>query len=88
METINTLEIDIETYSDVDLGKCGQYRYVESPSFEILLFAYSINDGPVSVIDLASGEKLPDYLKEAIANLQNESNAKINANKHPLLFSS
>ena len=66
METINTLEIDIETYSDVDLGKCGQYRYVESPSFEILLFAYSINDGPVSVIDLASGEKLPDYLKEAI----------------------
>ena len=66
METINTLEIDIETYSDVDLGKCGQYRYVESPSFEILLFAYSINDGPVSVVDLASGEKLPDYLKEAI----------------------
>lgn len=66
METINTLEIDIETYSGVDLGKCGQYRYVESPAFEILLFAYSINDGPVSVIDLASGEKLPDYLKEAI----------------------
>ena len=66
METINTLEIDIETYSDVDLGKCGQYRYVESPAFEILLFAYSINDGPVSVVDLASGEKLPDYLKEAI----------------------
>lgn len=66
METINTLEIDIETYSDVDLGKCGQYRYVESPAFEILLFAYSINDGPVSVIDLASGEELPDYLKEAI----------------------
>lgn len=66
METINTLEIDIETYSDVDLGKCGQYRYVESPAFEILLFAYSIDDGPVSVIDLASGEELPDYLKEAI----------------------
>lgn len=57
---------DIETYSDVDLAKCGQYRYVESPAFEILLFAYSIDDGPVSVIDLACGESLPDEIKDAI----------------------
>ena len=66
------LSIDIETYSDVDLKKCGVYRYVESPAFEILLFGYSIDGNPVQVIDLASGEKLPAYLILAI-----QSNAVI-----------
>lgn len=66
MEDIRTLEIDIETYSDVSLMDCGQYRYVESPSFEVLLFAYSINDGPVEVIDLASGDELPDSIRKAL----------------------
>jgi len=53
------LSIDIETYSDQDLKKCGVYRYVESPAFEILLFAYSIDDKPVEVVDLACGECIP-----------------------------
>ena len=66
MEDIRTLEIDIETYSDVSLMDCGQYRYVESPSFEVLLFAYSINDGPVEVIDLASGDELPDNIRKSL----------------------
>ena len=42
MEDIKTLSLDLETYSDVDLGKCGVYRYAESPSFEVLLFGYAI----------------------------------------------
>ena len=49
---IKTLHIDLETYSDVDLSTCGAYRYVESSSFEILLFGYAINGGKVSVVDL------------------------------------
>ena len=53
------LSIDIETYSDVDIKKCGVYRYVESDNFEILLFAYSVNGEEVKIIDLASGEKIP-----------------------------
>lgn len=54
-----TLSIDIETYSDIDLIKCGVYAYTNSPNFEILLFAYSIDDAPVQIIDLASGAPLP-----------------------------
>ena len=50
------LSIDLETFSSVDLGKGGVYKYAESEDFEILLFAYSIDDGEVKVIDLASGE--------------------------------
>lgn len=53
------LSIDIETYSDVDLIKCGVYKYVNSPNFEILLFAYSADDGEIHIVDLANGEKLP-----------------------------
>lgn len=61
---IKEIAIDIETFSDVDLVKCGVYRYAESPNFEILLFAYSINNGPVQVIDLAQGERfLRRYLR-------------------------
>ena len=56
---MKTLSIDIETYSDQNLAKCGVYRYVESPVFEILLFAYSIDDAPVQIVDLACGESIP-----------------------------
>lgn len=72
------MSIDIETYSDVDIGKAGLYKYAQSPAFQILLFAYSLNGGPVEVIDLASGGmasciplwlisalKDPDYIKHA-----------------------
>lgn len=58
--------IDIETYSEADLSKCGVYRYAEDPSFEILLFGYSLDGAPVQVIDLASGEKIPDEIIQAI----------------------
>ena len=53
-----TLAIDIETFSDVDLIKCGVYAYADSPAFEILLFAYSADDGPVEVVDLRQGDTL------------------------------
>ncbi len=59
MDEVKTISIDIETYSDIDLSKCGVYKYSESEKFEILLFAYSINHGDVKVIDLALGEKIP-----------------------------
>ena len=63
---IKELSIDIETYSDVDLKKSGIYRYSESDNFEILLFAVSINNGPVTLYDLASGERLPQEIIAAI----------------------
>ena len=50
---MQTLSIDIETYSDVNLSKCGVYKYAESPDFEILLFGYSVDGSEVTVIDLA-----------------------------------
>ncbi len=59
MSEIKTLSIDIETYSDIDLSKCGVYKYAESENFEILLFGYAVNGGEVQVVDLANGEKLP-----------------------------
>jgi len=63
---MNILSIDIETFSDIDLGKCGVYRYTNSPNFDILLLAYSIDEGPVELVDLASGEEIPDEIVEAI----------------------
>lgn len=60
------LSIDIETYSDQLLPKTGVYRYVESPVFEILLFGYSIDNGPVQVVDLACGEAIPQEVLTAI----------------------
>ncbi len=63
---MRTLGIDLETYSSVDLTKCGVYAYTEAPDFEILLFGYAFNDEPVQVIDLASGEKLPESVVEAL----------------------
>lgn len=65
---MRNLEIDIETYSSVSLQKCGVYKYAESPDFEILLFGYSIDGGDVSVIDLASGETLPDDVLSALTD--------------------
>lgn len=65
---MKTLAIDLETYSACDLAKSGVYRYSEDPSFEILLFGYSVDEGPVQVVDLASGEKLPEEVKEALTD--------------------
>ncbi|MDD3415955.1 MAG: DNA polymerase [Lachnospiraceae bacterium] len=73
MDKIKTLSIDLETFSDIDLKKCGIYKYTESPNFEILLFAYSINGGEVTVIDLANGEEVPI---EIIAALLDKSITK------------
>lgn len=65
---IKTLSIDIETFSSSDLGKCGVYKYAESEDFEVLLFAYSVNSGPVSVVDLASGEEIPEAILNALTD--------------------
>ena len=65
---MNHLSIDLETFSSVPIGKAGAYKYIQSPDFEILLFAYSLNDGPVEIIDLACGEMLPDWLEAAIGD--------------------
>lgn len=63
---MQTLSIDLETYSDQPLAKTGVYRYVESPDFEILLFAYSLDGGSVQQIDLACGEKIPSEILSAL----------------------
>ena len=65
---MKTLSIDIETYSDVPLQKSGVYRYCESPNFEILLFGYSADSGPVQVVDLACGEKIPADVLDALTD--------------------
>lgn len=65
---MDTLAIDIETYSDVSLPDCGVHRYAASKQFEILLFAYSLNDGPTKIIDLASGEKMPDEIMKLLTD--------------------
>ena len=76
---MQTLSIDLETYSDQPLAKTGVYRYVESPDFEILLFAYSVDGGPVQQIDLACGEKISS---EVLSALEDETVTKwaFNAN--------
>lgn len=63
---MTTLQIDIETYSSVDLKKCGMYRYADSPDFEILLFGYAFNDEPVTVIDFTDGAELPPEVENAL----------------------
>ena len=68
MGKINTLSVDIESYSDVDLQKCGVYKYAQSPNFEILLFGVSVNGGEVMVYDLAQGEKLPMDIIRALTD--------------------
>lgn len=67
-EKIKTLSIDLETYSSIDLKKSGVYPYAESDDFEILLFAYSINEGEVQVIDIACGEKVPVEILNALVD--------------------
>ena len=62
------LSIDIETYSDIDIGKCGLFKYCDSEAFEILLFAYSYDFGPVKVVDLASGQAIPGNVQMDLQN--------------------
>ena len=62
------LSIDLETYSSVPLAKAGAQKYIQSPDFEILLFAFSVDGAPVQIIDLARGERLPPWLVQAITS--------------------
>lgn len=73
------LSIDIETYSSVDLPSSGVYAYTSSPDFEILLFGYAFDDGPVTVIDLAQGEELPTEVLKALSD-PNITKTAYNAN--------
>ena len=63
---LRTLSLDLETFSDVDLSKCGVYKYASSPAFEILLFGYSVDGGAVQVVDLACGGKIPADILSAL----------------------
>lgn len=65
---MKTLSIDIETYSSMELPKCGVYKYTEAPDFDILLFGYSVDGGPVQVVDLASGETIPTEIIAALTD--------------------
>lgn len=65
---MRTLSIDIESYSDVDLSKCGVYKYASSPAFEILLFGYAVDGGDVRVVDLACGEQIPEDVISALSD--------------------
>ena len=65
---MKTLSIDIETYSTVDLAKCGVYKYTEAPDFDILLFGYSVDGSPVQVVDLACGETIPAEIIAALTD--------------------
>lgn len=67
---MRTLSIDIETYSSVDIAKSGVYRYAEAPNFQILLLGYSVDGGPVQVVDLACGEKIPQEIQNAVLDSQ------------------
>lgn len=68
VKRMKTMSIDIETYSSVNLAKCGVYKYTESPDFAILLFGYAVDGGPVRVIDLAQGETIPEEILEALTD--------------------
>ena len=70
---MKTISIDVESYSGNDLGKCGVYKYVQHPDFDILLFGYAVDGGTVRVVDLASGETLPE---EVLAALSDETVTK------------
>ena len=65
---INMITIDIETRSDKDISKCGVYAYTDTPYFDILLFAYSIDEQPVQVVDMANGEEIPENVLAALAD--------------------
>lgn len=68
MVKIKTLSCDLETFSSVNLAKCGVYKYAESPDFEILLFGYAVDGGEVQVVDLAQGESIPDEILDALTD--------------------
>ena len=57
---MHTISIDIETFSSSDLSKCGVYKYVQAPDFDILLFGYAVDGGAVKVVDLVAGEEIPE----------------------------
>lgn len=76
---MDVLNIDIETYSSIDIGKSGLYKYAQSNDFEILLFAYSLNGSEVKVIDLAQGETVPDEVIKRLSDTKTELRA-YNAN--------
>ena len=65
---MKTISIDIETFSDVSLAKCGVYKYAESPAFELLLFGYAVDGGEVQVVDLTQGERIPDAILDALTD--------------------
>lgn len=65
---MKSLSIDIETYSSVDLAKCGVYKYAESPDFEVLLFGYAVDGGEVNVVDLTAGETIPADVLDALTD--------------------
>lgn len=65
---MKTLSLDLETYSDIDINKAGVYRYVDSPEFKILLFAYAVDGGEVQLIDLTRGERIPKEIVDALSN--------------------
>ena len=77
---MKTLSIDIETYSEASLSSTGVYRYAADPSFTILLFAYSVDAGPVQIVDLAQGESLPAEVEAARIELL----AQVGREAHPL----
>lgn len=65
---MKSISIDLETFSSVDLSKCGVYKYVESPDFEILLFGYSVDGSDIRIVDLACGEIIPDEILKALTD--------------------
>ena len=65
---MNNISIDIETFSDINLAKCGVYKYAESSAFEVLLFGYAVDGGKVQVVDLAQGESIPDEILDALTD--------------------
>ncbi len=65
---MNHINIDIETFSDVDLEKCGVYKYAESRNFKVLLFGYSVDGGEARVVDLAHGERIPKEIVDALSD--------------------
>lgn len=67
-EAMERINIDLECYSAADLSKCGVYRYSDDPDFEILLFGYSVDGGEVHVVDLASGEQIPEHILQALTD--------------------
>ncbi|MCI8694066.1 MAG: DNA polymerase [Lachnospiraceae bacterium] len=68
MVGLKSIEIDLETFSDVDISKCGVYKYASSPNFEILLFGYSVDGGKVKVVDVACGEEIPADILAALSD--------------------